>query len=123
MKKKISLFMLCGVILLSLCGCDNQKEDTIKGKYSQTDITGGSLTLYENGSCNWIHKFDLYGNTNTVTYSSDECSYDYIDNEITLNYIMYKGNTSGAFKEKTYNATCSYNNGTIDCGDEGVYEK
>lgn len=33
MKKKVSLFMLCGVILLGLCGCGNESiEDKIAGK-------------------------------------------------------------------------------------------
>lgn len=95
----------------------------IEGEYLQTDISGGSLTLYKNGTCNWVQKFTLYDKVETTTYERDTCSYDYNSNEITLTYIMYKGNTSGAFKEKTYNVTCSYNNGTIDCGNEGKYSK
>lgn len=121
MKKKISLFMLCGVILLGLCGCSSQKEDTIKGKYSQTNIEGGSLTLYENGSCNWNKKYELYGNIEEVNWESDECSYDYIDKELTLTVIYYKN--SEIFKEESHNFTCNYSNGIIDCGTNGVYEK
>lgn len=121
MRKKFYTIFLCGIILFSVCGCGNQKENTIKGKYSQTDIQGGSLTLYENGTCNWVQKFDLYGKTETTAYKNDECSYDYIDNEITITYIMYKD--SEIFDEETNSITCNYNNGTINCGTDGTYSK
>ena len=42
MKKKISLFILCGIILLGVCGCGNS-ETTITGTYKQTNASSDVL--------------------------------------------------------------------------------
>lgn len=122
MKKKIGLILLSGVILLGICGCN---KDSITGKYKQTNYDDGYLTLYENGSCYW--KQTTKGSlsnvldknaTTTIEYDSNNCNYDYVDNEIT---IKIKIVSSFGTDEST--TTCEYSNNTIDCGYDGTYSK
>lgn len=114
--KKCSLIILSGFILLTLCGCDNT---SITGKYKQTEFDG-SLTLYEDGKCHWRYGYYYtnyhynYSRPDIIDYERDECSYSYVNDEISITtHLIYYSNT----------ITCSYNNGVIDCGEDGIYEK
>lgn len=60
MKKKISLFMLCGVILLGLCGCGKVNiEDEIAGK---TFINKEEMEPSAYGSSIAVIEFSFIGN-------------------------------------------------------------
>ena len=114
MKKKISLFILCGIILLGVCGCGNS-ETTITGTYKQTNASSDTfyLKLYKNGTCYWQQYQEnvLPGMGHNFEYDTTECSYDYNDNELVIT------------TQEEYTTTCSIENNVIDCGSDGIYEK
>ncbi len=120
MKKGYFIIALITIILLTGCG-----NDKITGKYKRIDNDKDNyLILYENGSCHWkygmylledpyTHKFSDYF---TFDWDTNECHYDYNDDEITIS------TGSGTYPNK-----CKISKRTIDCGsnrlDEGIYKK
>jgi len=108
MKKRLSFILICGIVLLCVCGCENE-EKKITGTYTKTTNDNHYLKLYENGSCH-------LKNGMVSEYDTDECSYDYNDDEVKLNLVGGLGD---------FVVSCSYNskNDTIDCEDTGIFEK
>lgn len=122
MKKK-SIIVLCLFIIFCVCGCG---KNGITGKYKQTNYDNGYLTLYENGSCYWkqitqgsILSIGDDSATTTIEYDSDNCTYDYNDDEITINTKIVS--KSMGTTKNSHN--CKFTNGTIDCKTYGTYSK
>lgn len=117
MKRKISLFMICGVILLGVCGCG--KENSITGTYNQTNANnpngdfGYSLKLYENGTCYWEYydENSTFALGHTFEYDTNDCTYDYNEDEIIITTY------------NKYTTTCSIDKDTINCREQGTYSK
>lgn len=85
MKKKMSLFMLCGVILLGLCGCGKNFESNIVGNtfiYEMTseDTKYGNIitshTLIFNNDNKGTSKIDIDFTGDFKEYAEKNISYD-----------------------------------------------
>lgn len=60
MKKKISLFIICGIVLLGVCGCEKSIEDELLGK-TFTYEEESKINAY--GSAITIQEFSFIGNS------------------------------------------------------------
>ncbi len=68
MRKKISLFMLCGIVLLGVCGCVLEKE---------TDGSDGSVEIIYNCSILDNIKFISYDGIDTYAITNDNILYSF----------------------------------------------
>lgn len=94
MKKKISLVLLCGVILLGVCGCGSKEESngnkndvigTYNISFTNDDIEWkGTLKLFDSNECyiETHRKRDWH----TTDNETADCSYNVLNNEITFKY-------------------------------------
>ena len=119
MKKRICLILLCGIVLLGVCGCGNKEIEEIYGtyyNYNFDDFTG-ELTLYKNGSCEFSYKKILFGKEKVNTSSKEYCSYDYTDEKLSISYNSY------VLPETYLKINCSIDGKKLDCDAEGIFEK
>lgn len=131
MKKKISLVLLCGVILLSVCGCGKKdltgtyKISVSTTSYGQQDTLEkkGTLKLFDNGSCT-LKVEKLLNGTHTeydgiVEYN--DCLYDIIDKTITIRYRFNEVGTSTT--AGNYNSSeCTIDGKNLNCEEIGNIE-
>ena len=119
MKKGLSLVLICGIVLLGVCGCDSKEEKSIFGEYKQVDLDDdkkGRLVLYENGSCEWHAWQEILGKLDFYNTDTPYCNFDYTDEKITITTTSYVSDIPITSK-------CSYKENTIDCGSDGKYKK
>lgn len=136
MKKKISLVLLCGVILFGLTGCGSSNDDdtyieeqpkqeekeTLTGVYKAGDFT---IMLLDNSECNMI--FGYIEGYDDISVSTNNCKWYSIDtNANTKVYISYTV-TSTTMYGQTYNQQVNdewiYSNGALSNSEGGHYEK
>jgi len=110
MKKCFLIIMLS----LILTGCGKPQIGTYN--YNPGIEYSFYLKLYNNGICEW-----KFGNNERLSKTADgECSYNYTDNEIIINY---KTEADVYYNEETKSYTCTYKRNIIECGNRGKYTK
>lgn len=119
MKKKISLFVLCGIVLLGLCGCGKESKEEIFGTYynNEFDDFTGELTLYKNGSCEFTYKEIVFGKESINSSTQAYCSYDYTDEKLVISYNSYD------LPDIYLKIKCDIDGKKLDCDDDGIFEK
>ena len=73
--KKRSLIILCGVILLCLCGCNNndyepEEKETLNGIYEAGDF---KIMLLDDSKCNYI--FGYVEGYDDISVSTNNCNW------------------------------------------------
>lgn len=121
MKKKVALAILCGITLLSVCGCGKEKkkeEFNLVGEYKQVDTDNyGWLTLYQNGTCDGKYWFKSYDNKYySMELEKAYCSYDYTDKTLAIS-------RSSSVSDLVQEIKCNIENNKLDCGKDGIFEK
>lgn len=114
MKKKISLFILCGIVLLGLCGCGNNFENEIIGnnfinEYTSSDSKYGNFTtshtlIFEKDN-KGTSKIDIDFTGEFKEYAEKHISYDTLHTSTDFIYTINKEDNSISFKtdNDTYN--------------------
>lgn len=92
MKKKLGLICLCGIILLSVCGCNNNEENVKNSVVGNYKYINNILELYDDGSCYYEETMDMGENV--------DCTYKVNGNIIRVQYTWQEIVGDG---EKTYN--------------------
>ena len=117
MKKKVSLVLLCGVILLGVCGCGNDKKD-LTGTYKINVLYGieyrGTLKLFDSGNCTIKKEISKDGENNS-TSEFNSCTYDVLDNTITFKYGVSADNMNKV-------SECIIEGKNLNCKDLGYIE-
>lgn len=99
MKKKISLVLLCGVMVLGLCGCDNNKKEIENNNNNnQSQTTNNSFVLTKENIIGTWNYGDYGGTATTITISENEIDFGgRVSNyEIHGNWILLTNKDIGA---------------------------
>ena len=125
--KKRSLIILCGVILLCLCGCNNndyepEEKETLNGIYEAGDF---KIMLLNDSKCNYI--FGYVEGYDDISVSTNNCNwYSVESNGETKVFISYTITTTTMYGQ-TYNKQVSgewlYSDGALSNSDGGYYVK
>lgn len=144
--KKISLLVLCLIVLFSVCGCNS--DSGFSGSYSldiEEEITQesrnkydyfdeyhivskyhrGDLEIYDNGSCYLETSSGYKGDSNIPmtffsSFSYSDCTYDTRDNEIIIKF-------KNQYDDDYNSSTCKKDGNNLSCssidGYSGTWKK
>lgn len=121
MKKKISLFMLCGVILLGLCGCGKSFKNEIEGNTFGYDITSNdskygdiitSHTLIFDKDGKGTSKIDIEFTGSFKEYAEKHISYDTRHTSTDFIYTINEENNTVTFSLDNDNYNLKYDKDT-----------
>jgi len=113
MKKRCLLLLL---FILFCSGCSEEKLNVSGTYYNRLfDDYTGKMVLYEDGSCEFSYKEILYGDERINARTVEYCSYKYKEGRVLISYNNF------SFPKVYLKISCSYIDGTLDCGDNGIF--
>lgn len=120
MKKKVALTLLCGIVLIGVCGCgkEEEKKEEIYGTY-YNEFQGhkGEITLYKNGSCELHYTKLQFGKEVYQSVDKEYCTYDSTDDKLAISYNSY------SLPDIYIDISCTIDGKKISCTGEGDFEK